>query len=102
MTEKYIRLPSTFVTDYNDRFEFQVNIVKTKHFVVYVSKNDIALFDLYSDALYYANNHGPTHWNDCPADIIASAKRTVKAIEKQMDDEWMHDYKNGNHESIVL
>lgn len=102
MTEKYIRLPSTFVTDYNDRFEFQVNIVKTKHFVVYVSKNDIALFDLYSDALYYATNHGPTHWNDCRADIIASAKRTVKAIEKQMDDEWMHDYKNGNHESIVL
>ena len=102
MTEKYIRLPSTFVTDYNERFEFQVNIVKTKHFVDYVSKNDIALFDLYSDALYYATNHGPTHWNDCPADIIASAKRTVKAIEKQMDDEWMHDYKNGNHESIVL
>ena len=97
MTEKHIRLPSTFVTDYNDRFEFQVNIVKTKHFVDYVSKNDIALFDLYSDALYYATNHGPTHWNDCPANIIASAKRTVKAIEKQMDDEWMHDYKNKNY-----
>tara|TARA_R100000742_G_C4271414_1_gene90334 strand:- start:1130 stop:1438 length:309 start_codon:yes stop_codon:yes gene_type:complete len=97
MTKKYIRLPSTFVTDHNERCSDKVIIWEQKHFSVYASENDIALFDLYSDALYYATNHGPTHWNDCPADIIASAKRTVKAIEKQMNDEWMHDYKNKNY-----
>ena len=93
-----------FVTDHNERCEPKVPITTTtvrgykkQHFVVYASKNEMALFDLYNDALYYATNHGPTHWNDCPADIIASAKRTVKAIEKQMDDEWMHDYKNKNY-----
>ena len=29
--------------------------------------------------------------------ITSSAKRTVKAIERQMSDDWMHDYNNNNY-----
>ena len=85
--QSLIRLPYTFVYDHNDRCDIgkpYVDIVKTAGNCAYAQVTDVGLLDLYNDALYYQHEN-------------TSAKRTVKAIERQMGDDWMHDYKNNNY-----
>ena len=96
---KLIRLPHTFVWNHNVRCGVgqpcsAVNIVKSAGNCAYAQVSDVGLFDLYNEALYYQHPMGP---DACCPSITSSAKRTVKAIERQMDDDWMHDYKNNNY-----
>ena len=98
-TKSLIRLPYTFVWDHNDRCDTgqpysAVDIVKTAGNCAYAQVTDVGLFDLYNDALYYQHPMGP---DACCKSITSSAKRTVKAIERQMGDDWMHDYNNNNY-----
>ena len=95
---KLIRLPLTFVWDHNDRCDTgqpysAVNIVKTAGNCAYAQVSDAGLFDLYNDALYYQHPMGP---DACCPSISSSAKRTVKAIDRQMSEPFFKEYANGD------
>jgi hypothetical protein len=97
MTKKLIRLASIFVADHNDRCDCgqpqsRVKIIEYGHNVYYIDSKDVGLFDLYNDALFYSHKYGP---DACDKSYIRSAKRIVKAIQKQMPKDWFNKYKQG-------